>query len=365
MLKDDKYFIGFASIDDISTNFINKLYKHFNGDIKRAWECDESTLKKIDGLRSASLQKFLKSRDKTDIDKVYGYILENNIKYLTIEDERYPKLLKEIEEPPLNLFYLGDLERCNFNRCLAIVGSRNASDSSKKVLKNIINELKQTDLCIVSGLALGADTQAHKCAIESGLSTIAIIGGGFNRLYPQQNKGLFNDIIDKYGVVMSESWPDFEPIAWRFPHRNRIVNGISKGTLVIEAKLKSGAIITANMCLNEGRELMCIPGDILNPNTQGVYHLLKNGATMVTCADDILDALNWDILTKNENTKLKNLELNKYEQKVYDYIMVNNPNFDDIMIETSLTSDELLLHLTTLELKGLIKQVEGSRYTVI
>ena len=240
------------------------------------------------------------SRDKTDIDKAFNYIIENNINYLTIEDENYPKLLKEINEPPLNLFYLGDLNRCNFDKCLAVVGSRNASNSSKKVLKNIMNELKQTDLCVVSGLALGADTQAHKCAIESNLSTIAVIGGGFNNLYPQQNKELFNDIINKYGVVMSESWPDFEPIAWRFPHRNTIVNGLSKGTLVIEAKLKSGAIITANMCLDEGRELMCIPGDILNPNTEGIYHLLKNGATMVTCANDILDALNWNMPTKKK-----------------------------------------------------------------
>ena len=258
---------------------------------------------------------------------------------------------------------MGDLNRCNFDKCLAVVGSRNASNSSKKVLKNIMNELKQTDLCVVSGLALGADTQAHKCAIESNLSTIAVIGGGFNNLYPQQNKELFNDIINKYGVVMSESWPDFEPIAWRFPHRNRIVNGLSKGTLVIEAKLKSGAIITANMCLDEGRELMCIPGDILNPNTEGIYHLLKNGATMVTCANDILDALNWNMPTKKKQ-EITNLNLNDYEQKIYEYIAVNNPNFDDIMIKTSLSSDEILLHLTTLELKGLIKQVEGSRYTV-
>lgn len=365
MVKNDKYFISFASIADISANFIGKLYRHFNGNIKDAWESDESNLKEIEGLHRSSAQKFLRSRDKVDPDKALGYIKENNIKYLTIEDENYPELLKEIHEPPLNLFYLGDLSRCNFNRCLAVVGSRNASESSKKVLKNIISELKQTDLCIVSGLALGADTQAHKCAIESGLSTISIIGGGFNKLYPQQNKDLFNDIVNKYGVVFSESWPDFDPIAWRFPHRNRIVNGLSKGTLVIEAKLKSGAIITANMCLNEGRELMCIPGDVLNPNTEGIYYLLKNGATMVTCASDILDTLNWDLSTQKKDIKVNNFDLNNYEQKIYEYISVNNPNFDDIMLKTSLNADELLLHLTTLELKGLIKQVEGSRYTVI
>lgn len=363
MVTNDKYFIAFASIDDISSNFIGKLYKHFNGDIKKAWESDEARLKEIEGLQRRSVQKFLASRDKTDIDKAFNYILENNINYLTIENENYPKLLKEINDPPLNLFYLGDLTRCNFDKCLAVVGSRNASNSSKKVLKNIMSELKQTDLCIVSGLALGADTQAHMCAIENNLSTIAVIGGGFNNLYPQQNKELFKDIVNKYGVVMSESWPDFEPIAWRFPHRNRIVNGLSKGTLVIEAKLKSGAIITANMCLDEGRELMCIPGDILNPNTEGVYHLLKNGATMVTCANDILDALNWNMPTKKKQ-EITNLNLNDYEQKIYEYVAVNNPNFDDIMIKTSLSSDEILLHLTTLELKGLIKQVEGSRYTV-
>ena len=363
MLNYKQNMIWLAVLLPHSVNFIGKLYKHFNGDIKKAWESDEAQLKEIEGLQRRSVQKFLASRDKTDIDKAFNYILENNINYLTIENENYPKLLKEINEPPLNLFYLGDLTRCNFDKCLAVVGSRNASNSSKKVLKNIMSELKQTDLCIVSGLALGADTQAHMCAIENNLSTIAVIGGGFNNLYPQQNKELFKDIVDKYGVVMSESWPDFEPIAWRFPHRNRIVNGLSKGTLVIEAKLKSGAIITANMCLDEGRELMCIPGDILNPNTEGIYHLLKNGATMVTCANDILDALNWNMPTKKKQ-EITNLNLNDYEQKIYEYVAVNNPNFDDIMIKTSLSSDEILLHLTTLELKGLIKQVDGSRYTV-
>ena len=109
MLDNDKYFISFASIDDISTNFINKLYKHFNGDIKRAWECDEYSLKEIEGLRKSSAQKFLKSRDKTDIDKVFNYIIENNINYLTIEDKNYPKLLKEIYDPPTLLYCKGDL----------------------------------------------------------------------------------------------------------------------------------------------------------------------------------------------------------------------------------------------------------------
>ena len=229
-------------------------------------------------------------RDKIDPDKVLDEILKRDIYYLTLEDEKYPKMLKNIENPPAVLYYKGSLDICNLDKTLAVVGSRRASYHAKDELHKIISELSGTDICIVSGLAAGIDSQAHLSALENNLKTIGVIASGLDFYYPTSNKKLYERIESGNGAVVSEYFPTFEPLKFRFPQRNRIVSGLSYGTLVAEASLKSGALITANLTLEQGRELMCMPGLISNPNTEGIYKLLKNGATLVTCADDILNA---------------------------------------------------------------------------
>ena len=362
-MENDKFWLAFASIEKISSKFTISLYDYF-GDIKKAWNSTYNDLINIDGIKSNQIETFLSFRDKTNPDKCLNYIYEKNIKFFHLESEEYPFLLKQIPNPPACVLYLGDLNRCNFNKTLAIVGSRKVTYSAKKTLKRLIQRFANTDLCVVSGLAIGADTEAHKNAIENNLSTIAVLGGGFDFLYPQENKNLFSSIVQDHGVVMTEYWPTFAPISWRFPSRNRIVAALSFGTVVLEAKLKSGALITANLCLDYCRELMCVPGDLNNPNTEGIYHLLKNGATMVTDAEDIMETMKWTFSSKQY--KKEDLpELNEFEKKVFDIIRLEEADFDLISQKAGLTVDETMLHLTTLELKGLIKQTEGSRYIVI
>ena len=359
----DKYYIAFSKIEEIGSVFIQKLYNHFGFDIEQAFCASAAELYEVEGIRTSSVKTFLEKRKGINPDECFEFVQKQGLKYITFEDEKYPKLLKEISNPPMLLYYKGDLNRVNFEKTLAIVGSRKASQGAKDVLASIIAELKNTDITIVSGLAYGIDTVAHENALKNNISTIGVIASGFKHVYPTQNKDLYKRIEDGGGVIFSEYWYDFEPMAFRFPHRNRIVSGLSYGTLVAEAAIKSGALITANLTLEQNRELMCMPGSLTNPNTQGIYKLLKSGAGLVTSAEDILNNLNWEV-KKDEIAKntLNNLDLTKEEEVVFNNIAIENMGVDEILKNTSLKFEDLMLILTTLEIKGLIKQIDGGKY---
>ncbi len=356
-----KYWIAFSSIEQIDSLFIQKLYNYF-GDIEKAFNCSLNDLKNIDGLSVKKAEKFLNLRDKVDIDRTFTEVETRGINFLTLEDDNYPKLLKNIDNPPAVLYYKGKLFDCNLEKTLAVVGSRKASYNGREDLKEVLAGLANTDICIVSGLASGIDTVAHTCAIENNLKTIGVIASGFDFTYPASNKGLYQNIENGYGAVVTEYYPTFEPLKFRFPQRNRIVSGLSYGTLVSEASLKSGALITANLTLEQGRELMCIPGLISNPNTQGIYKLLKNGATLVTESDDILNALGWEIKKDSSGEQLTLPMMTPEEEQIYQALEIEDKGFDEMIMLTKQSVEHLLMNLTTLELKGIIKQCAGDRY---
>ena len=355
-----KYWLAFSSIEQIDSRFIQRLYNYF-GDIEVAFNASLGDLSQIDGLNIKKAEAFITLRNKISPDRVLNEITSRNIKYLTFEDEKYPQMLKNIENPPMILYYKGNLDDCNLNKTLAIVGSRRASYNAKEELNKIIAQLNGTDICIVSGLASGIDTQAHISALENNIKTIGVIASGLDFYYPTSNKYLYEKIENGNGAVISEYFPTFEPLKFRFPQRNRIVSGLSYGTLVAEASLKSGALITANLTLEQGRELMCMPGLISNPNTEGIYKLLKNGATLVTSAEDILNALNWEIKTE-KSSQLKLSDLSENETKIIEALEIEEKGIDELLLLTKMNLEDLLTDLTTMELKGIIKQVSGDRY---
>ena len=355
----NKYWIAFSSIEQLDSRFIQRLYNYF-GDIEAAFKASLKDLSQIEGLNIKKAEKFVSLRGQIDPEKVLSEVVEKGISYVTPEDEKYPELLKNISDPPAVIYYRGSLDDCNLKRTLAVVGSRKASYNAKEELSKIISQFAGTDICIVSGLASGIDSQAHISALDNGLKTIGVIASGLNFFYPSNNKYLYEKIEDGNGAVISEYFPTFEPLKFRFPQRNRIVSGLSYGTLVVEASLKSGALITANLTLEQGRELMCMPGLISNPNTEGIYKLLKNGATLVTSADDILEALNWAV-EKNEVQKELPL-LQDDEMKVFNALEIEEKSFDELLSLTKLKVENLLTCLTTMELKGIIKQVDSDRY---
>lgn len=361
--ESQKFWIAFSSIEQIDSRFVQRLYNYF-GDIETAYNASLQDLSQIDGLSITKAESFIRERNKTNLEKVFEEISKRNIRFVTYADENYPYMLKQISDPPMVLYIKGDLNLCNLQRTLAVVGSRKASTNAKDDLTNIISELKNTDVCIVSGLASGIDTTAHNAALTNNLKTIGVIASGFDFVYPSANKELYKKIENGNGAIVTEYFPTFQPLQFRFPQRNRIVSGLSYSTLVAEAAIKSGALITANLCLEQGRELMCIPGPISNPNTQGIYKLLKQGATMVTCAEDILEALKWEIKPQ-EQLKMNLEQFSHDEKKVLDAIEIEEKSFDYISNKTGISFNELLVCLTNLEMQGVIKQLDGEKYKII
>lgn len=355
-----EYWLSFAYIEQLGSVFIKRVFDYF-GSPKAAWCAAPDELYLIENLTKKQIDYFISARKNIVPQERLDFILNKGIKFINYSDPEYPALLKQIPNPPMTLFYKGDLSRCNFNRTLSVVGSRKASESAKLNLAKIISGLKNTDVCIVSGLAAGIDTCAHKAAVNNNLSTIGVIGSGFDFVYPASNRDLYRKIEEHSGVIFSEYWPTERPATWRFPHRNRIVSGLSRGTLVAEAALKSGAIITANLCLEQNRELMCMPGQITNPNTEGIYKLLKNGAALVTDTQDILDTMGWTFQKQQEQ---ESFQIDGIEKEIFEIISAEDCDLDDILSKKNIEYAELITILTGMELNGLIMQTAGGKYTV-
>ncbi|MEH7277118.1 DNA-processing protein DprA [Neobacillus vireti] len=215
---------------------------------------------------------------------------KDGIKAITLFDENYPSLLKEIYQPPWVLFAKGNLSLLRRQPKLAVVGSRNATQYGRSAIQLMFPKLVQNGVIIVSGLASGIDTLAHEYAMKNNGNTIAVIAGGLYHIYPKENNELAREMV-KTQLVVSEYPPDTKPLRWHFPARNRIISGMSNGTFIIEAKRKSGSLITANYAVNEGREVFSLPGSIFNPCSMGTNDLIQQGAKLVMSSDDILEEL--------------------------------------------------------------------------
>lgn len=232
----------------------------------------------LDDLQNIPIDHLLKEYDS------------RKIQIITIFDANYPERLKTIYQPPWVLFAIGDASLLTMQQSLAVVGSRDATYYGLKTVEFLFPELIENRTLIVSGLAKGIDAHAHKTAIKLGGKTAGVIAGGFNHIYPKENIDLANFMM-KNQLVLSEYPPASYPEKWHFPMRNRIISGLAKGTLVVEARKRSGSLITAEFALNEGREVFAIPGSILTPNSNGVHYLIQQGAKLIKNSQDILEEL--------------------------------------------------------------------------
>lgn len=354
----EKYFTAFSFLAEIPSLFKKELYEFFDSDIERAWRADKNDLKQFEGKVPRG---YFDKKKKIDPSEVYLRVKKEGYSFITIEDDLYPPLLREIPDYPLALYYEGDLAGCNFDKALAVVGSRKASESAKCALEKIVSEFRNTDILIVSGLAYGIDATAHRAALDNGIKTVGVIASGLDIEYPSCNKELYRRIKDGGGVVISEFPPGSPPISHHFPIRNRVVTGCSKGTLVAEAALRSGAMISANLTLEQNRDLMCMPGLISNPNTQGIYKLIKDGASLVTSAQDIFEVMGWEVQTVQKEIELT--ELSGDEKIILDLISGEVSNIENMQAQSGLETGRLMIGLTALELKGLIKQIR-SKYII-
>lgn len=328
---------------------------------EQLWEAEFSDLIRS-GIDESIAQEFLSWRERFNREAMLQELFQENITALTSEDVAYPSLLKEINDPPQTLFVRGTLSSLE-RTALAIVGTRKCSVYGQKVTGMLAHDLAAQGVAVVSGLALGIDGLAHRAALRAGGLTIAVLGSGIGRatVYPAEHRTLAEDIISNGGAIVSEYPPGFKPTLYSFPARNRIIAGLTLGTLVTEAPISSGALITAKAALDYNREVFAVPHPIDAESGAGANALIKQGATMVTNAADIFEALQLHDL-KTMITKENLTPINPGEAHLLT-VMTREPRHIDLIIkESGLTSAEVGGTLTLLEMKGRVKNVGGMLY---
>jgi len=287
----------------------------------------------------------------------------SQINIIKLSDKEYPELLKKIYDPPKELFIKGESTALN-NKCLAIVGTRRATDYGRRIARRFANELAQCGFTIVSGLAEGIDTQAHEGALEARGKTIAVFGCGIDKTFPAQNKGLADE-IEKSGALISEYSPGTPTAKWTFPRRNRIISGLSLGVVMVEGNYESGAMITAKLALDEGREVFAVPGNIEIDQTKGPHWLIKQGAKLAENVDDILEEFNIKRVAGNEKAKEQDYsQLSSDEVKIISYLTKEPKHIDEISAKSGMETQEALSILSILEIKKLVKQVPGKYFVI-
>lgn len=309
------------------------------------------------GIDMITSEYIIKNKNLKQIEDLVKQMDKKNFKFTFITDEVYPSSLKTIEDAPIGLFYIGNIMLPE--KLLAIVGSRRATGYGKTVAYKVSLELSKYNIGIVSGMARGIDTEAHNGAIDSNGFTIAVLGSGFNNIYPKENIKLMNKIVEN-GCVFTEYLPDIKPYSFNFPERNRIISGLSNAVLVVEAGINSGSMITVNYALEQGRDVYAVPGDIYKEQSKGCNKLIKEGAKLIDSADDILEEFG----IRNSMQKY-NIELDEYEKNIINYINEGNLTFEQIKLKCKYETSFLLSKLTILECKGIIKRLYGGNYVII
>lgn len=294
---------------------------------------------------------------------VIRYIEKYGISYTTFIDANYPHMLKNIYAPPLILYYRGNLETAQSEWNLGVVGTRKPTEYGKAMTEAIVEPIAKNGVTIVSGLAYGIDTVAHKTAVKTGGKTIAVMAHGLETIYPPQNRELAEKILER-GSIVSEYEPGCKMERWNFVARNRIISGLSQGVLIAEGPISSGALLTAKFALEQNREVYAIPGQINIPNAQGPNHLIKNGSKLVTTAEDILQDFGMDLKAPEQQDLFPVLTDN--EQCVYDLFKAEQRGFgfDELIMKTGFSIGQLSIVLLNLELKGLLMKTHGNEYAL-
>ena len=277
----------------------------------------------------------------------------------TLKKEDWPESILEINDPPEQLYYRGQKPDWN-STFLTVVGSRRYSQYGKEVCKKLISGLRGYDITIISGLALGIDGIAHKIALETGLKTISVPGSGIDDtvLYPKSNKGLAQEILKSGGTLLSEFDPLEMADRWTFPQRNRIMAGLAKATLIIEATEKSGTLITARLALDYNREVCVVPASIFSHHAIGSNNLLRQGATTITNSQDLLKTLGFNIDNKPTQNKLNLEDYSKEEQQILE-LLKEPKDRDELIQQSNLTASQTNIILSSMEIKGIIKESLG------
>jgi DNA processing protein len=353
-----------------------KLLKYFGG-IDQALGATAGQLASVPGIGRKKSEEMARSRDQADVDKELALAEKLGVTILTLESSDYPKLLKEITDPPHVLYMKGEFARED-SLAVAMVGSRNCSVYGQEQASRLSHQLAAAGFTIVSGLARGIDTAAHRGAIAAEGRTIAVQGCGLALVFPPENAKLADRIAGGYGALVSELPLTFEPLATTFPMRNRIISGLSLGTIVVEARRNSGAMITARLALEQNREVLAVPDRVDAPGSHGPHQLIKDGAKLVERIEDILDGLGQiGALIHDHAVERAAAATEETEPTLFDISQIKMSDdeaaimacfdheaiqIDQIIEQTGLSAGKVNAGVTALQLKGVLKQLPGSYY---
>jgi DNA processing protein len=354
-----KYWVAFSGIAGIGRVRISQLKEYFSS-LQVAWKAPEGKLKQA-GLDSRSIDALLSIRPRISLDDEMEKLERYRVKVLIHEDPLYPTRLKQIYDYPPVLYVRGNLP-AEDEPCLAIVGTRRPTVYGRQVTEEIVADLARSKITIVSGLARGIDSIAHRTALDAGGKTIAVFGSGLDIVYPRENATLAQVIMEQ-GALVSEHPLGVKPRAENFPLRNRIMSGLSLGVLVVEAGERSGALITAHQAVEQNRDVFAIPGSILSPASQGTNRLIQEGAKLVRNYTDILQELNLTIVVQQVEIK-EFSAADEFEAAILKQLASEPSHIDEICRRSGLTMQEVSSTLAMLELKGIARQVGNMNYVL-
>lgn len=359
-MTDARYWIAFNLVPHIGPVKVQRLLQHF-GDLETAWHANAFDLNAA-GLDKRALDNLLAARKTLDLDTEIEKIARAGVRVLTLADPSYPRLLRQIDSAPFVLYVKGEILPDD-DWAIAVVGTRRATAYGREATRAIVTDLARSRVTIVSGLARGIDAEAHRAALEAGGRTLAVLGCGVDIIYPPEHKKLAEQIIAR-GALISEYPLGTQPEASNFPPRNRIISGLALGTLIVEGDNITGARITIEYALEQGRETFAVPGSIFQRTSQGTNGMIQRGeAKLVTCAMDILEELNLTIIEQHQKARTV-LPTNETESTLLQHLTAEPMHIDDLTRLTQLPAATVSSTLTLMELKGMVRQVGGMNYVI-
>lgn len=355
-LPESAWWLAMKQIPRIGPARIRTLQEHF-GEISRAWGASASELRSV--LPDALASELMDVRSRIDVAALFEQTTRNGIRVTCLADDDYPSLLREVPSPPPVLFYRGQLIETD-HTAVAIVGTRKATAYGREMAYRMAFDLAQAGVTIVSGLALGIDGAAHRAALEAGGRTIAVLGSGIDVIYPGTHRDLARK-IEAQGAVVTDYPPGTPPDRFNFPPRNRIISGLSRGVVVIEAPERSGALITVDFAAEQGRDAFAVPGPVHAPASAGCLRILREGATLVRNADDVLEDLHIRHL-ETQQPPPSTASLSDDERRLLSVLTSQPQHIDDIAEAISKSVGEVSGELMMLELQGQVHSAGNGYY---
>lgn len=348
-----------VNANGVGNKRIALLLQHF-GNIRAIYEASSKAILQVPGIGERCMEGLL--REKAYFKRKYDRLNQLGISFILKEDDIYPEKLRVLPDAPVALYVRGKLPDRD-KKCIAVVGARNCSEYGREMAHWFARELSKAGMQVVSGMARGIDGYAHSGAIEGGNPTYAVLGSGIDVCYPEEHSGLYDAMV-QHGGVISEYGLGVHALSGQFPMRNRIISGLCEGILVIEAKEKSGSLITADIGLEQGKDIFAVPGRVGDRLSQGCNNLIKMGAYLVEEPADILQNYHYaeDVIKKD--WKKNNYMLETKEKIVYANLSYNPKHIDELMLDTKFSLSEIMESLVSLELKGYIKQTMKNFYIV-